>query len=201
MMPNTHPFPEDREAAIRLAREWEARDPVFFDTETTGVGPQDVLVEIGVVDLHGHELYSSLIKPPFPIPPESTAVHKITNADVRDEPTFEQVWPAIQKVFKNRLVVAYNADFDVRLVQQSVLNAGLTWHAPWAEAVDLMVPYAMYYGQPGTRDKYKWQKLELAGKQCNIPLPNSHEAVDDAKLTAALLRHMAKIEAVQQSLF
>ena len=196
-----HPFPEDREAAIQLTRAWEARDPVFFDTETTGVGPQDVLVEIGIVDLNGVELYSSLIKPPFPIPPESTAVHKITNADVKDEPQFIDVWPAIRGVFKDRLVVAYNADFDVRLLKQSASLAGLTWKNPWAEVVDLMVPYAMYYGQPGTRDKYKWQKLENAGKQCNITLPNSHEAVDDAKLTAALLRHMAKIEAIQQSLF
>lgn len=196
-----HPNPQDRENAIRIAREWEARNPIFFDTETTGVGPHDVIVEIGVVDLQGVELFSTLIKPPFPIPPESTAVHKITNADVRNEPVFADVWQDMKSVFNGRLVVAYNADFDVRLMKQSVGKAGLNWQAPWVEVVDIMEVYAAYYGQPGTRHTYKWQKLANAGKQCNISLPNSHEAVDDAKLTAALLRYMAKVEAVQQSLF
>lgn len=33
----THPFPDDREDAIRLARKYMAESPVFLDTETTGL--------------------------------------------------------------------------------------------------------------------------------------------------------------------
>lgn len=196
-----HPNPQDRKNSIRIAKEWKAKKPVFFDTETTGVGPHDVLVEIGIVDLQGNSIYSTLIKPPFPIPPESTAIHEITNADVKNERNFGKVWAEIQTAFKGHLVIAYNADFDVRLMQQSATKAGLKWKTPWTDVQDLMELYAAYYGQPGTRHRYKWQKLANAGKQCNIALPNSHHAIDDAKLAAAVLRFMAKEEAVQQSLF
>jgi DNA polymerase III epsilon subunit-like protein len=36
--------------------------------------------------------------------------------------------------------------------------------------------------------------LEFAGKFCGIDLPNNHHAIDDAKLTAALLKYLAEFE-------
>ena len=43
--------PAARKEAVLLARQWLAKKPVYFDTETTGISPHDVIVEISVVDL------------------------------------------------------------------------------------------------------------------------------------------------------
>jgi DNA polymerase III subunit epsilon len=56
----------------------------------------------------------------------------------------------------------------------------------------VMKLYAAFYGQRSPRgDSFRFHKLEAAGAACRIPLPNAHRAVDDARLTAALFKHIA----------
>ena len=71
-------YPTANPKVLQRARQILAYDPIFIDTETTGFSPDDVVIEIGVVDLNGDTLYESLIKPSTPIPPDSIAVHGIT---------------------------------------------------------------------------------------------------------------------------
>jgi exodeoxyribonuclease X len=62
--------------------------PVHFrvlDVETTGLGPDDAVVEIGAVDLVDDQVVivgSDLVRPPISIPPQASAVHHITDNDV-----------------------------------------------------------------------------------------------------------------------
>ena len=68
---------------------------VFFDLETTGVNiATDRIVEISYLKVYpnGKEECKTLrINPGIPIPPESTAVHGISDADVANCPTFKEV--------------------------------------------------------------------------------------------------------------
>ena len=68
---------------------------VFFDLETTGINiSTDRIVEISYLKVYpdGREESKTMrINPGRPIPPEATAVHKITDADVADCPTFKEV--------------------------------------------------------------------------------------------------------------
>jgi len=65
---------------------------VFLDLETTGLSPRDDgITEIGAVILRAGEEpreWSTLVKPPLPIPPEIAALTGITNEMVRDAPRF-----------------------------------------------------------------------------------------------------------------
>ena len=65
---------------------------VFFDLETTGVNTsQDKIVQIGAIKLNTdgtEEVKNVLINPTIPIPPGATAVHGISDEDVKDKPTF-----------------------------------------------------------------------------------------------------------------
>lgn len=184
-----------RKQSIEKARQLAARRPVFFDTETTGVGPMDEVIEIGIVDWDGSVLLQSLIKPTNGIPLEATQVNKITNGMVMDAPRWSEVWPDIQQVFAGRLAIAYNADFDERLMSQMFTREEDNWEPPWAEIYDLMQLYSEFYGEwDSYRNKYKWHRLEAAGKQCEISLPNSHRASDDARLTRAVLEYMTHQE-------
>ena len=71
------------------------RPLVFFDLETTGVDTaKDRIVEISMVKVmpNGDEIVRTRrINPQMPIPAEATAIHHITDEDVKNEPTFAQI--------------------------------------------------------------------------------------------------------------
>ena len=71
------------------------RPIVFFDLETTGTNiTNDRIVEISVVKVlpDGSEIVKTRrINPGCPIPAEATAVHHITDEDVKNEPEFRKV--------------------------------------------------------------------------------------------------------------
>jgi len=185
-------FPLANPKVLQRARQILALDPLFIDTETTGFSPDDVVIEIGVVDLRGNTLYESLLKPAIPIPPDSIAVHGITEDMVAGSPSWKDAWPELMGVLKGRMVGMYNLDFDLRMMKQTHSRYWLDWPMDDRRFFCVMKLYAAFYGQPSPRGRgYRFHKLEAAGAACGIPLPNSHRAVDDALLTAELFKYMA----------
>jgi len=181
-----------RQSAIQLAKEYYGLKPVFLDTETTGLGPKDEIIDISIVDFYGNILFDSLVKPQRIIPADATRVHKITNKMVQNAPTWIDIWPEIQRVLKDKVLVIYNEDYDIRLLKQSCQLHGVIWHPPYKKSFCIMKLYAEYYGEWNNYHKdYTWQKLENAGYQCNINLKNTHRALDDTFLSRAVLFHMA----------
>ena len=56
-----------------------------------------------------------------------------------------------------------------------------------------MKAYAQYYGQRNTRyGGYRWQSLTKACQQQRVRVSNAHDALGDARLTAALIRAIEK---------
>lgn len=195
IMVEANMFPVAHPKTMQTARELIALNPVFLDTETTGTGPNDLIIEMGIVDVDGNTLYEGLINPGMPIPPESSAVNEITDAMVADQPTWGQVWQDVEAVLRNRAIGIYNADFDMRLMRQSCAAAGMPWTLQNNQAFCVMKLFAAWYGEQNARyNGFRSQKLAFAGSFCGIDLPNSHHAVDDARLTAALLKYLAEYE-------
>jgi len=185
-------FPLAKPKVILRARQILAYDPVFVDTETTGMSPEDVVIEVGVVNLQGKTLFESFIKPPIPIPPDAIAVHHITEDMVAEAPPWKDAWGDLKAVLADRFVGMYNADFDLRMMKQTHRRYWLDWPLDDQLFFCVMKLYAAFYGQRSSRGRgYRFHKLEAAGAVCGIPLPNSHRAVDDARLTAALFKYIA----------
>jgi len=59
----------DRDDAIDVAQDIlnNKSNYVIFDTETTGLGENDVIVQIGLLDLDGNVLMNTLIKTAYQI--------------------------------------------------------------------------------------------------------------------------------------
>lgn len=181
--------------ATTQAKQILTHQPVYLDTETTGVNRTAEIVEISIIDHDGTTLLDQLVKPRYRIPGEAMRVHGITNKMVEDAPLWVDIWPQVKATLANRRVAIYNADFDLRLIKQSHQQAGLEWEALGARAICIMKLYAQFYGEwDGRRGSYRWQSLEKAGHQCRLKLPNSHRAKADTLLTRALLRYMAGIK-------
>ncbi|MDE7335940.1 MAG: 3'-5' exonuclease, partial [Muribaculaceae bacterium] len=77
---------------------------IFFDLETTGVNFQnDRIVEISYIKVfpNGTEESKTIrVNPGRPIPPEATAVHHITDADVANERHFKDIAREIARTFQ-----------------------------------------------------------------------------------------------------
>lgn len=173
-----------RQIAVREARQlWEVQ-PVFLDTETTGLHRQAEIVEICIVDYDGSILLDTLVKPHGPIPFEAFSVHGITDHMVKDANPWNKIWPEVEEILTNRYVGIYNAEFDLKMIRQSHRLHGMPWRPPASRFFCVMNLYSDFCGSR------KWQKLDAAGRQCRIPLPNSHRARDDALLTRAIFVHM-----------
>lgn len=183
-----------RSAAVQQARFYLQRQPLFLDTETTGLDAQAEIVEISVIDAAGEVLLDSLVRPQRPIPAEVVRVHGITNQMVAAAPRWPQVWAELEGLLRGRPVGIYNAEFDVRMLRQSHAASGLAW-APAAFAdFCIMRLYARYRAQPGRFGSYRWHKLTAAGRQCGLAHSGAHRARADADLARQVLLHMAHSE-------
>jgi DNA polymerase-3 subunit epsilon len=88
----------------------------FVDLETTGsVATADRVTEIGIVRVCDGEFvdeWSTLVNPERSIPEEIQALTGITNAMVREAPSFCEVRRTVHEMLEGHLFVAHNARFD-----------------------------------------------------------------------------------------
>ena len=180
-----------RQQAIQIARQVIAQKPVFLDTETTGLEKSDEIIEISIIDDNGQVLLNSLVRPSQPIPASATGIHGITNEEVQKSPTWPILWQTVRPLLLNKVIVAYNSDFDYRMLQQSLAR----YRLPWKDNLnffDLLKLHSQFRGEwDSNRRQWRYFSLDAAGKAANIPLPNAHRATADTLLTRALLHFIA----------
>lgn len=118
------------------------RPIVFFDLETTGTNiTNDRIVEISVVKVlpDGSEIVKTRrINPGCPIPAEATAVHHITDKDVKNEPEFRKVARSLADFFAGCDIAGFNSNrFDIPLLDQEFQRAGVDFDFSKARFVDV----------------------------------------------------------------
>lgn len=96
------------------------------DVETTGTrADHDQIIELCVqFDLPEGEQKIWRIKPGIAIPPAATAIHHISDADVKDCPRFADVAKDIRAAFAEaEVIIGYNIDFDLNMIQAEFRRA------------------------------------------------------------------------------
>jgi DNA polymerase III epsilon subunit-like protein len=166
-------------------------DVLYLDTETTGLGDRDELVDIAAVDNGGRVLLNTLIKPRRPIPRDATSIHGITDEMVRTAPSWTDVYPRYLDLLERyRHVIVYNADFDQRMIQQTCIAVTLsppraTWHCA-------MKRYSTFAGEPDRYGRgYRWFQLGQAASRLGVTLVPDHTALADAQTCREVVRAMA----------
>ena len=192
---NLNVWHSDWQEMSSRARQVLASDMVvYLDTETTGLGSDDEVVEISVVDAAGAVLFDSLVRPTKPIPPGATGVHGISDADVAAAPAFDEILPALAGALAGKVVVIYNRAFDLRLLRQSARARGVELELGAAKYWCAMEAYAVYYGAWNDyHGSYTWQQLGNAMRQLKLALPAElHRARADAECTRLVVQAMAE---------
>ena len=111
----------------------------FVDLETTGTAAAtDAITEIGIVRVEADPEgvapprvteWSTLVNPGMPIPQEIQALTGITNAMVRDAPTFARVADEVATRTAGALFVAHNARFDYGFLKHAFARRQRTFSA------------------------------------------------------------------------
>ena len=110
---------------------WQLEKPLaVFDIEATGINPRtDRIIELSIVKLlpkGGKQVLTYVVNPGMPIPPESTAIHGITDTDVAGKPLFRALAPAIYKELDGCDFGGYNIlRFDVPMLIEEFQRASL----------------------------------------------------------------------------
>lgn len=100
---------------------------VAIDVETTGLSSiQNELIEISAIKYNGNEkidTFTTLIKPKDRIPYRITNITGITNEMVENSPTVEEVMPSLIEFIGTSPIVAHNANFDYKFIQNYSNNS------------------------------------------------------------------------------
>lgn len=153
----------------------DGRPLVFMDTETATVRGAPFLLELGavrVIDGEAAETFQELVLPPIPIDPEATAIHGITEEDVRQADPAPIVLRRFLEFVGEDWMVAHNAAFDARVLAYEYARAGQ--EGPGAPFLDTL-PLARHY-LPEAPD----HKLQTLCQFLELEEGNHHRALDDA---------------------
>lgn len=194
---------------IDLATGWlSPQNPVLvLDVEATGLGEDDEIIEITILDTSGHVLLDTLVKPSKSIPAESTKFHGITDAMVADAPTWPEIHEQVIAALKGRVVLAYSFGFDYKMLRSMANRNACLMPAETVNSEHLVMleggtvlqcvmrAYSMLW-QEQTRKVnntggFRWRKLIDACQAQGIEVAGAHRAKADCDMTLSLIKSMA----------
>lgn len=150
---------------------------VALDIETTGLDPKsDEIIEIGAVRFNSRRVedeFSTLINPGRAIPTFITKLTGISNAMVKNSPTFDDVLPELEDFVADLPILGHNVQFDLTFLRAFDLfkyNDALDTY----DMASVLMPSAGRYN------------LGALGQNLGILLPATHRALDDARVTHAV---------------
>lgn len=195
---------------------------VVLDTETTGLLPplsspmgfaaHPKVIDIGAVKCAlylgdngqlcvGKEIdhFQSLVDPLEPISSRISKITGIHDADLKDAPTFSQVWPNLRTFLQDaRFIFAHNAAFDYGVlavnVSRYVGESELNW---LCSKVCFVCTVEMFEPLWGRRPKLTEVYEYVLGK----PLFERHRALSDAQDLAEILRALGPIVPNKEATF
>lgn len=156
----------------------------IFDTETTGldITAGDEIISLSAVRIVNgrllrHEYFDQLVDPRRPVPGEATAIHGISTAMVKGQPTIAQVLPLFQRFAEETVLVGHNVAFDMRLLQLKEAETGIRFDNPVLDTLLL---------SPVAHPNQETHSLEAIAQRLGINIIGRHTSLGDAMVTAEI---------------
>jgi DNA polymerase III epsilon subunit family exonuclease len=168
---------------------------IAYDLETIGNQPKTAeIIEIAAKKMGARRksenaFFHELVKPKKTIPKSSTDVHGITNDDVKDKPSIEQILPKFIEFVSNSILVGHNiVDFDNKVISRYMASYMGKPELPNRAYDTLVVAKRLF-----PLENYK---LDALADKFGIPYEISelHRANTDVSLTENLFRSLRREE-------
>jgi DNA polymerase III epsilon subunit-like protein len=186
----------DRKSAIEWAKSVMASplNYIVIDTETTGLDEKAEVVQFSAVRYTDHAyqvVYHAYMPSQGEMGKDASEITGITPAQLAGLPLFASHAKAIRELLSYHKVIAYKAEFDLRLLKQSYARANEPFQSEkWFCAMNA---YAAYRGEQN-RYGFRPHKLVKACKNFDIPVRNAHSATGDCIMTWKVIKAMAESE-------
>ena len=157
---------------------------IIFDLETTGVDvAKDRIVEISIIKVMPNgdeEVKTRRINPEMPISLQSTAIHGISDDDVKDCPTFKEIAKSLAQFIEGCDIVGYNSiKFYVPMLVEEFLRSGVEIDLRKRKMIDVQNIF----------HKMEQRTLSAAYKfYCEKDLIDAHSAEADTRATYEILK-------------
>lgn len=160
------------------------RPLIFFDLETTGTNIlHDRIVELSFIKVYPdgkEESKSRRLNPEMHIPESSTAIHHISDEDVKGCPTFRQIASSLHSIFEGCDIAGFNSNkFDVPLLVEEFARVGMSFDVRSRKFIDVQNIF----------HKMEQRTLIAAYKfYCGKNLEDAHSALADTRATYEVLK-------------
>lgn len=164
-------------------------DYVAIDIETTGLGRNARIIELGAVRIrHGRKVasYSQLVNPQIPIPAKVTQITGIADRDVRHQPTIDKALPRFYAFCGRDTWLGHNIRrFDIPVIAREAQRVG-------AGMPDVSFYDTMELSQALLPQLDHHRVVDLI-RYFGIAKTERHRAADDAAQTAQIFEHLKRI--------
>ncbi len=158
----------------------------IIDTETSGMRPPfSRIIDLGIIRVEKGEVverYQTLLNPGVSLPPFITGITNLTDNDLVDAPTFEEVAVKVQEILSDAVFVAHNASFDYAFVKSEFERIDMPFKAETLCSVRLS---RKLFPQERTHN------LDAIIKRHDIRIKERHRALPDAE---AVWQFFSRIE-------
>lgn len=158
-----------------------------FDLETTGASaPPCRIIEIGAVKIEAGRItdtFHTMVDPQCQIPSFISQLTGITDEMVSGAPKFVDVMPSFLGFIGDSIVVAHNAQFDLRFLNYEI---GMIHEEYRLGNQHLCTVQLSKKLMPDLEN----HRLNTLARHLSIPLVNHHRASDDARATAEIFLNL-----------
>lgn len=146
------------------------KDLVLIDLETTGTDPQfDKIIEVAAVKVKNLEVedeYCSFVNPDRKLSVDITNITGITDDDLKEAPSIDQVLPELDSFIDGQPLMAHNMDFDSAFLKKNGVEG---------EFLDSLDLACMLFPREN-----KHSQEYLLEKICGVTY-DAHRALEDTK--------------------
>lgn len=119
---------------------------IVFDLEATGLDlVNDRIIQISYIKINpngSEQRANHFINPGRTIPQEVVELTHITNEDLKDKPTFQEIGPQLANIFQGCDFAGFNSNhFDVPLLAEEFLRAGIDFDFSKCRLIDVQTIY------------------------------------------------------------
>jgi DNA polymerase III epsilon subunit-like protein len=162
---------------------------VVLDFEGTSRLPSARATEIGLVSISKKfeilSEFESVIQSPIAPDKSALSVSRLSRAEISSAPTFGQLWPLIRSEISGKILVAHNKIYETNVLRNELRAISIRQLPPFICTLE--------WSRKILGLKVKNHTLQSLCSFFDIELVQAHEALSDAKATAALLRELTKL--------